>query len=207
MSDVLASTGTIEARDRTPAAIRADNLIRQKLRIGDPRNPLEVAEGLRRMFPKDAGLLTAEAAGWAPMPARPANGYARTPESVATGSELQQAIAYVDRDIAALAADHRLKGITAELQGWSQPTRTIISAGASAARRARDPRARDRLFAARRQLADYARLARMIGSLSQTLTSSYRLLARSLQQVASLLLVLAGEVLAGSGVGGGRFLL
>ena len=47
----------------------------------------------------------------------------------------------------------------------------------------------------------------MIGALTQTLSVHYRRFAQSLDSVASLLLVLAGEVLAGAGLGGGRFLL
>ena len=52
-----------------------------------------------------------------------------------------------------------------------------------------------------------ARLARLIGALTQTMNQSYRRLAQSLDEVAGLLLVLAGEALAGAGLGGGRFLL
>ena len=70
----------IAVRDRTPAAIRADNLIRQRLRIGDPRDPREVAEGLKRLFPKDAGLLAAEAEGFAVVPYR-SRTMPRVPES------------------------------------------------------------------------------------------------------------------------------
>ena len=54
--------------------------------------------------------------------------------------------------------DHRLKDIETELQGWGQAIRGIIADGTSAARLALDPRARDRMFGARRQLGDYARL-------------------------------------------------
>ena len=94
----------IAVRDRTPAAIRADNLIRQRLRIGDPRDPREVAEGLKRLFPKDAGLLAAEAEGFAVVPYR-SRTMPRVPESMATGAELNQAIADIDRDLA--RADRR----------------------------------------------------------------------------------------------------
>ena len=196
----------IAVRDRTPAAIRADNLIRQRLRIGDPRDPREVAEGLKRLFPKDAGLLAAEAEGFAVVPYR-SRTMPRVPESMATGAELNQAIADIDRDLVALTGDHRLKGISAELQGWGQAIRSIVADGAAAARLALDPRARDRLFGARRQLCDYSRLARLVGALTQTMNQSYRRLAQSLDEVAGLLLVLAGEALAGAGLGGGRFLL
>jgi hypothetical protein len=128
-------------------------------------------------------------------------------ESLATSSELNQAIADIERDLLALTTDHRLKGIGAELQGWAQAIRAIVSDGMAAARLALDPRARDRLFGARRQLGDYSRLARLVGALTQTMNASYRRLAQSLDEVASLLLVLAGEALAGAGLGGGRFLL
>jgi hypothetical protein len=134
-------------------------------------------------------------------------GPVRAVESQATSAELRQAIDNVERDLQALTTDHRLKDITAELQGWGQAIRTIISDGAAAARISLDPRARDRLFGARRSLGDYARLARLIGALTQTLNQSYRRLAQSLDEVASLLLVLAGEALAASGMAGGRFLL
>ncbi len=196
----------IGVRDRTPSAIRVDNLIRQRLRIGDPRDPREVAEGLKRLFPKDAGLLASEAEGFAVVPSR-MRAMARVPESMATGAELNQAVADIDRDLVALTTDHRLKGISAELLGWGQAIRSIVADGASAARLALDPRARDRLFGARRQLCDYSRLARLIGALTQTMNQPYRRLAQSLDEVAGLLLVLAGEALAGAGLGGGRFLL
>jgi hypothetical protein len=194
-------------RDRTPTAIRADNLIRQRLRIGDPNKPEDVAEGLRRRFAKEAQALASEALGRPLAPVAYGMPVVRAPESLATGAEIRQAMDDVERDIAALVRDHRLKDIEPELQGWGQAIRSIIADGTAAARLALDPLARDRLFGARRQLGDYARLARMVGALTQTLSVHYRRLAQSLDSVASLLLVLAGEVLAGAGLAGGRFLL
>ena len=144
------------------------------------------------------------------MPILPAGvgvGPVRAVESQATSAELKQAIDNVERDLQALTTDHRLKDITAELQGWGEAIRAIVSVGAAAARLTLDPGARDRLFGARRALGDYARLARLIGALTQTISQSYRRLAQSLDEVASLLLVLAGEALAASGMAGGRFLL
>ena len=195
------------ARQRTPAAVKADSLIRQRLRIGDPNDPKAVAEGLSRFFPTEARAQILESEGLPLLPARLTGGAPRVAESQATGAELGQAIADVDRDLAALTSDHRLKDISAELDGWGQAVRHIISDGSAAARLALDPRSRDRLFGARRQLGDYARLARLIGAMTQTMSQPYRRLAQSLDEVAGLLLVLAGEALAGAGLGGGRFLL
>ncbi|MGH6842936.1 MAG: hypothetical protein ACREDV_12765, partial [Methylocella sp.] len=184
-----------------------DNRIRQALRIGDPRDPAQIAEGLKRLFPAEARTLALETEGLPILPAKVGVGPVRAVESQATSAELKQAIDDVERDLTALTTDHRLKDITAELQGWGQAIRSIISDGAAAARLTLDPRARDRLFGARRSLGDYARLARLIGALTQTLNQSYRRLAQSLDEVSSLLLVLAGEALAASGLAGGRFLL
>ena len=202
-----ADAGSENCSNRTPIAIWTDNLIRQKLRIGDPRDPREIADGLKRLFPADARTFALEAEGLPTLPAKVGVGSIRAVELQATGAELKQAIDDVERDLQALTTDHRLKDITAELQGWGQAIRTIVSDGAAAARMTLDPRARDRLFGARRALGDYARLARLIGALTQTLNQSYRRLAQSLDEVSSLLLVLAGEALAASGIAGGRFLL
>jgi hypothetical protein len=206
MPDAFAAA-PVEMRDRTPTAIRADNLIRQRLRIGDPTKPEDVAEGLKRRFAKEAQALASEALGRPLAPVAYGMPVVRAPESLATGAEIRQAMDDVERDLAALVRDHRLKDIEPELQGWGQAIRSIIADGTAAARLALDPLARDRLFAARRQLGDYARLARLVGALTQTLSVHYRRLAQSLDSVASLLLVLAGEVLAGAGLAGGRFLL
>jgi len=165
-----------------------------------------VAAGLRRIFPKEARSLTAETEGFPILPSRFAPAVARAPESVATGAELKQAIDNCERDLAALTTDHRLKDITPELQGWAQAIRSITSDGMAAARLSLDARSRDRLFAARRQLGDYARLARLIGALTQTMNASYRRLAQSLDEVAAFMITLAGEALASAGLGGGRFL-
>jgi hypothetical protein len=207
MADPVANLGPVEMRDRTPIAIRTDNLIRQRLRIGDPNKPEDVAEGLKRRFPKGAQILASEALGRPLVPFAYGTPVVRAPESLATSAEMRQAVDDVERDVAALLKDHRLKDIEPELEGWGQAVRSIISDGMAAARLALDPLARDRLFGARRQLGDYARLARMVGALTQTLNVHYRRFAQSLDSAASLMLVLAGEVLAGAGLGGGRFLL
>jgi hypothetical protein len=207
MPDSATNSGSTDIRDRTPIAVKADNIIRQRLRIGNPNDPREVAEGLKRRFPKDARLLTAETEGFSLSPGVVTTPVMRAPESLATGSEIKAAVDNVARDLQALITDHRIKGIGPELRGWEQAIHGIIADGTAAARLALDPLARDRLFAARRELCNYARMARLVGALTQAMNADFRGLARSLDVAAGLLLVLAGEVLAGAGLGGGRFLL
>jgi len=200
-------TGTI-VRDRTPAAVTVDNLIRRRLRIGDPMSPQEVAQGLRRLFAAEARSLDLEAKG---LPLLPPSALMPAPpipvQAGPSGGELDQALGDVERDLRPLLTDSQLKDIEPELQGWAQAIRGIVADGIAAARIALDPRARDRAMGARRQLGDYARLARFVGALTCGQNLAYRRLAQSLDEVAAMILVLIGESLAGIGFGGGRFLL
>jgi len=157
MTEVV-STASETLRDRTPMAVTVDNIIRRRLRIGDPSNPREVAEGLRRLFASEARGLDLEASG---LPLLPAASYAPSPVPVSagpSGTELDQATADIDRDLQALINDAQLKDVEPELQGWGQAIRGLVAEGIAAARIALDPRSRDRAMGARRQLADYARL-------------------------------------------------
>ena len=194
-------------RDRTPVAVTVDNLIRRRLRIGDPTSPQDVADGLRKLFTGDARALDLEAKGLpllSPTVMLPA---ARMAEASPSGTELDQATGDVERDLRALTTDSQLKDIEPELLGWGQAIRGIVADGIAAARIAIDPRSRDRAMGARRQLGDYARLARFVGALTCGQNQAYRRLAQSLDEVGAMILVLIGESLARIGFGGGRFLL
>ena len=187
------------------SANETDNLIRRRLRISDPRDPAAIAKGLRELFPKEGELLQREASGL-PIVSQPSTS-ARPAADGPTSAELQQAHHDIDRDLKALIGNSQLKDIEPELQGWSQAIRSITAEGHAAARLALDPRSRDRAFAARRALGDYARLARMVGALTCDHNQAYRRLAQSLDEAGALILVALGESLARIGFGGGRFLL
>jgi hypothetical protein len=93
-----------------------------------------------------------------------------------------------------------------ELRGWTQAIRSCLQEGYNSARLALDPHNRDKAFAMRRQLNDFARLSRLIGSHTPTMIAYYRSLAKSLDEGSNLLLVIMGEALANIGFGGGRYL-
>jgi len=120
---------------------------------------------------------------------------------------LKQAIDDVNSDLQELTTNTLLKDSTSELRGWAQAIRTLIAEGTTAARFGLDTRQRDKVFSIRRQLGDYARLARMIGALTPALNSNFRSFAKSLDEVAAVFLVMMGEALANVGFNGGRFLL
>lgn len=205
MNGALTPTPVPSPKDRSAIAVTVDNILRRRLRISDPRSSAEVADALRRVYVADNLALEREASGlpFAGTLARPP----RTVDTAPSGSELDQATDDVARDLDALVKNSQLKDIEPELQGWWQAIRGLIAEGTAAARVALDPRSRDRAFAARRQLGDYARLARFVGALTCGHQQAYRRLAQSLDEVSALILVLAGESLARIGFGGGRFLL
>jgi hypothetical protein len=185
-----------------------DNLIRRELKVGDPNDPKQIAEALLNRFKDDprANAITQEAKGLPFLLSSPsAQMMPQAPTS--SDAELQQAKDDVERDLQELLTNSLLKDMTPEIQGWAQAVRTLIQEGILAARFALDPRQRDKAFGIRRQLGDFSRIARYVGALTPTMNMVYRKFAQSLDEVASILLVLMGEALANVGFNGGRFLL
>jgi hypothetical protein len=192
-------------RDRSPDAIALDNLIRKTLRVSDPANATEMAKALRNYYPTDKEFMAREAAG---MPFVSAPVQAAAPQAAtSTSAEVEQAVSDVERDLAGLTQNATLKDIEPELQGWATAVRGAIADGIHAARFALDPRQRDRAFAVRRLLGNYARVARYVGALTPSMSRPFRSFAQSLDEVAGIVLVLAGESLANNGIGGGKFIL
>src|SRR4051794_4462670 len=96
------STSGPIVRDRTPVAVTVDNLIRRRLRIGDPSNPQEIAQGRRRFSAPEARTLALEARG---LPLLPPTPLMRAPAPVQagpSGGELDQATADVERELRTL---------------------------------------------------------------------------------------------------------
>lgn len=191
--------------DRSQSAVALDNLIRRHLRVGDPRDPGAVAAALRERYTDDRAALEQEAAG---LPFFKVTRIDRSlPAEDTTRAEERQAKDDVHQDLTAMTANALLKDIHPELRGWSQAIRQAVAEGTAAARFALDPWQRDRAMAARRLLGDYARVARYVGALTPNMSIHYRQLAKSLDEVANVILVTMGDALAHIGYGGGRFLL
>jgi hypothetical protein len=191
---------------RSPIAVKIDNLIRSKLRVSNPYDPAEIADGLTRFYKSAAELTRLENAG---LPFYQVQ-VVQPPRAETTGPsnfELQQARSDVGTDLSQLLQNQLLKDIVPELRGWQSAIDNIVADGAEAAPLSLDPRMRDRGFQARRLLGDYARVARFVGALTPSLNDNFRALARSLDEAASVLIVLMGDALANVGFSGGRFLL
>lgn len=185
-----------------------DNLIRRELKVGDPADPAQIARALLDRYQSDprAQAITGEARGlpFLNTPALPDRAPA-TP--TATGLDLAQARSDVNQDLTQLLTSNLAKEVRPELEGWQQAINDLVDDGVSSAQQGLDAYNRDRAFAMRRQLGEYARLARLIGALTPELNEDYRNLAQSLDEVCAVLLVLMGESLANNGFAGGRYLL
>lgn len=201
------SQGTVTPASGSTQRLALDNLIRRELKVGDPNDPAQIAQALLSRYKESprAMAIKQEARG---LPFLLSESAPATVPQAATSSdaELQQAKNDVERDLQELLTNSLLKDVTPEIQGWAQAVRSAIAEGATAARFGLDPRQRDKAFAIRRQLGDYARLARLVGALTPSMNMIYRKFAQSLDEVAAVLLVLMGEALSSVGFGG-RFLL
>ncbi|HEV8311986.1 MAG TPA: hypothetical protein VGQ23_02885 [Burkholderiaceae bacterium] len=190
-----------------PQRLALDNLIRRELKVGDPSDPMQIAQALLDRYQGDprATAIAQEARGLPFLQAAPLAAPVLQ-QAASSGAEWTQACDDIERDLACLATDAILKDVMPELRGWTQAIRSCLQEGYNSARLALDPHNRDKAFAMRRQLNDFARLSRLIGSHTPTMIAYYRSLAKSLDEASNLLLVIMGEALANIGFGGGRYL-
>jgi len=185
-----------------------DNLIRRELRVGDPRNPEQVAKALLDRYQSNSRArgIAQEAQGL-PFLSTPQAYAPAAVEHTATNIDLKQAMSDIDKDLQQLTGNNLLKDIAAELEGWSDGIRSAAEEGVNAARFGIDPRNRDRAFGIRRTLGDYARLSRLVGALTPSAMYEFRSLAQSIDEACAVILVMLGESMANNGFAGGRFLL
>jgi hypothetical protein len=192
--------------DRSANTLKVDNLLRRVLKVSDPSNANEVSRALLDRYADQANALQNERTGF-PVVLRPQFQPTTPVVAVSFGPEVTQALDDVNRDLQALVENSQLKDVRPELGGWARSIRSAAADGLAAARFSLDPRQRDRAFAARRQLGDYARLSRYVGALTPDIGSLYRRLAQSCDILAGLMLVLVGDGLAASGITRGTLIL
>jgi hypothetical protein len=185
-----------------------DNMLRNQLRVSDPRDPKQIAEGLAAYYqdlPQTAAI-NQEAAG---LPFQQTRALPMAPPRQSSSSDTEFNIANgdVEKALQDLGSNPLTNDITPEMQGWADSIRIAIAESKVAAAAGLDPTNRDKVIAMRRQLGEYARMARFVGSLSPGMTQNYRRLARGLDEVSAVLLVMLGESLASVGFATGYYLL
>jgi hypothetical protein len=208
----VGSAGAPHNGSRSGAAgnvgLAIDNMLRNQLRISNPRDPKQIAQGLAAYYqdlPQTAAI-SQEAAG---LPFQQIHtlpmALPRQPSS--SDTEFNIANGDVERALQDLGSNPLTNDITPEMGGWSDSIRVAVAEGKTAAQSGLDPTNRDKVIAMRRQLGEYARLARFVGSLSPDITQNFRRLGRGLDEVSAVLLVMLGESLASVGFATGYYLL
>jgi hypothetical protein len=185
-----------------------DNMIRNQLKVSDVRDPKQIADALLNYY-RDlpvAAAVRQEAQG---LPFLQASPIAALPPPQPTSSDAEFRIADndVEKALTDLTTNPLTVDIVPEMQGWADSIRNAVAQGYTAARQGLDPTQRDLVFAVRRQLGEYGRMARFVGSLSSGMTPNYRRLGQSLDEVSAVLLVMLGESLASVGFASGYYLL
>lgn len=199
--------GSHGSSNASSVSLALDNMIRSQLKVSDPRNPKEIAQALLTYYQDlpQAAAITEEAQGLPltppPMlPAAPARPTSSDAEFNIAKGDVEKAL--VDLSTNPLTAD-----ITPEMQGWGQSIRDAVEETAIAARQGLDPSQRDKVIAIRRQLGEYARMARFVGAMAPGMTQNFRRLGQGLDEVAAVSLVMLGESLASVGFAYGYYLL
>jgi hypothetical protein len=190
------------------ASVALDNMIRSQLRVSDPRNPKEIAEALLNYYRDlpQAAAVRQEALGL-PFLQAPAVAALPPPQPTSSDAEFNIADGDVEKALTDLSTNPLTNDITPEMHGWADSIRSAVAQGHTAARQGLDPTQRDMVFAIRRQLGEYARMARFVGSLSPGMTQNFRRLGQALDEMSAVLLVMLGESLASVGFASGYYLL
>jgi hypothetical protein len=188
-----------------------DNMLRNHLKVNNPRDARQIAEGLMAYYqdlPQAAGIRQ-EVMGLPSLPPGAMLSQQRSLTAQASSSDTEFRIANgdVEKALIDLASNPLTNDITPEMQGWGDSIRAAVTQGLAAARQGLDPTQRDKVIAVRRQLGEYARMARFVGALSPGMTQNFRRLGRALDEVAAVLLVMLGESLASVGFATGYYLL
>jgi hypothetical protein len=201
------------APPRTPSStatvnLAVDNLIRNQLKVSDVRDPKQIADALLNYY-RDlpvAAAVRQEAQGL-PFLQAPAMAALPPPRPTSSDAEFRIADSDVEKALTDLTTNPLTNDIVPEMQGWADSIRSAVAQGHTAASRGLDPTQRDLVFAMRRQLGEYARMARFVGALSPGMAPNYRRLGQALDEVSAVLLVMLGESLASVGFASGYYLL
>jgi hypothetical protein len=198
MVDANTTAASPVSKFRSPATVAVDNLLRKTLRVSDPRDPDQIANALLNFYPEEADRDRRERAG---LPYSSVPDYVPAAKDSGPSSvELAQAQDDLERDLQTLSTSSPLKDIRVEMIGWGRSIRQIANDGLAAARLALDSVNHDRAMAARRQLGEYSRLARYVGTLTDGSAILFRRFAQSCDVLAGLILVAIGEGLASNGI-------
>jgi hypothetical protein len=186
-----------------------DNMLRNNLRVTDPRDARQIADGLLAYYsetPQAAGIRQ-EVLGVPMLPPSMMGAPMAPAQPSSSDTEYHIANGDVEKALIDLGSNPLTNDFVPEIQGWGDSIRSAIAQGYAAARQGLDPTKRDMVMAMRRQLGEYARMARFVGSLSPGMTQNFRRLGRAIDEVSAVLIVRLGESMASLGMATGYYLL
>ncbi len=159
----------------------------------------EVAKGLLARYPEEAAKIKREQLG-VPFSVMPAPVVTVAAWPAPFDQRSRTATDDARAALTELTTSPDLADVVAEMRGWATTIRRADADGCASARYAIDASERDRAFAARRTLGDYARLARYAAAVNSCATEIYCRLAQACDLVANVILVLIGDALGDAGV-------
>jgi hypothetical protein len=176
-----------------------DDLLRKKLKVGNPSDVKERLKALQGLYPEKDAAITAEGLGLPPTAAlalvnTPSNTVTVAPKSFAS-AEYDAVLTAMQSDFTAVVNAAENRDYNIELGGWQNASLREYSEGAQGARFAQDPGQRERALLAIRRLNEYALNIRVFGTTTGESFWDFRRLATTLDSGADNLRILIGESL------------
>jgi hypothetical protein len=184
------------------AKTKFDEFLRRQLGISNARDPQTVVNALRKLYPTTAARLDDESKGLAIRPVAEPEPAAALPVGTTESPGMRRyrlVKEALESDLTCVMELASNRGYKMPLSGWRDAITAELGEGEAAAYRAVDPVSRDRTFYSVRKLGDYARVARMVGTLNPMVNAEFRRLAATLDEAAVILRVMAGESLFRAG--------
>ncbi len=181
-----------------------DDLLRKKLKVGNPSDVTEMLKALQGLYPEKNAAITAEGLGlpptsalaMVPMPSASTSLAARS----FAGAEYDTVLTEMQNDFTAVVRASENRDYDVELAGWQSAALREYAEGAVAARSAQDPGQRERAQLAIRRLNEYAFNIRFFGTTTGESFWDFRRLATTLDNGADNLRILIGESLYAVGL-------
>jgi hypothetical protein len=188
-----------------------DELLRRKLKVGNPSDVTEMLRALQARYPDKDALLTAESLGFAatalPSTALAPPSGAAGPRRSFSAAEYETVLSDMKADFATVVSAPSNRDIGVEISGWRDLLLKEYAEGSAGARLAQDAGKRERALLAVRRLNEYAWVARLIGIPMGELYWDFRRLAVTLDNAADIVRILIGEALYEVGLGYNGLLL
>lgn len=175
-----------------------DDLLRKKLKVGNPSDVGEVLKALQGMYPEKTAAIHAESLGLPPTTALarvvPSAQPMVAAKSFASG-EYDVVLSQMQADFSNVIKAQECREFDVELGGWQSASLREYNEGAVAARSSQDPGQRERALLAVRRLNEFSFNVRVFGTTMGESFWDFRRLATTLDNAADMLRILIGEAL------------